>query len=335
MSYIKLQIRSGGIYIKQKKDFLPIDLNLISHPEKSQQKVLPLVRDSSIKGLFSFLMGETGSIKNTIENNRNSEVQKLNATLNKIVEKSAYNKILEPYITTFFERKDIHTQNIVFDPNINLYQYNFERADPTIKLFEKPLKNLFKIESLGVINKGFQDSKITNTNSEYERLKPPSCNNIPDYGIGQKMKSYFNKFKDKQKPIYSKTLELINETNSLCLTDIKFRVELEESNYKKWSVFEMPSQTRHWVNKNYHKIVRGTPAYIACVDFDVYLSESIFLENNNSKFFSWTEIVNKLKAGPNIARWGEGGIVFIDYSGLDEMGCPHNQKDQMFVEIQA
>jgi len=91
--------------------------------------------------------------------------------------------------------------------------------------------------------------------------------------------------------------------------------------------------TKQWLDKNYHSIVRGTPAYIACVDFDVYLSESKFIQNSNSDLFSWEELVNKFKNGPNIARWGEGGVVFIDYSGLDEMGCPYDEKDKMFIEI--
>ena len=64
MSYIKLEVRSGGIYIRTKKisknsTWVDIKNDLASHPKDNQQKVLSLIRDSSIKGLFSYLIGET------------------------------------------------------------------------------------------------------------------------------------------------------------------------------------------------------------------------------------------------------------------------------------
>ena len=334
MSYIKLKVRSGGIYIRQKKDFQPIGLDLMTHPENKGQKVLSLVRDSSIKGIFSYLMGETKKIKE-IANNTELSIKNLNLSLDKMVQASAYKKISEPHITTFYERKDVHTKQIVFDSKINLGQHTFKTADPTIKLFKKPLKNIFKTESLGEINKGLQNSKIINTNPEYSNLKPPDCKNIPSMGIGQKMRIYFEKCKKKDKPIYGKTIELISETNSICLKDIKFKKNLENSKHKKFSVFEMPSQTRHWVDEKYHKIVRGAPAFLACADFDIYLSDGVFTENQSSNHVTWEEIIDKIKKGPNIARWGEGGIVFVDYSGLDEIGCPQEGKDTIFVEMNA
>ena len=333
MSYIKLEVRSGGIYIRQEDNWKPIQLDLIHHLEDSQQKILSLVRDSSIKGLFSYLMGETKKLKK-IENSPESSIKKLNLTLSKMVQASAYKKMSEPHVTIFFERKDVHTKKIIVDPNANLYQHTFETADPTIKLFEKPLKNIFKTESLGEINKGFQKSRITNKNIEYDNLRSSDCKNIPDVGIGQKMRSYFEKFKKKGKPIYRKTIELISETNSICLKDTEFKKELKNSKYTKFSVFEMPSQTRHWVDKKYHKVVRGAPAFLACVDFDIYLSRGGFAENQSSDHFAWDEIMSKIQNGPNIARWGEGGIVLVKYY-LDEMGCPHDKKDAVFIEMDA
>ena len=256
-----------------------------------------------------------------------------------MVQASAYKKMTEPHITTFFERKDTHSKESNFSPNpsVNLYNYSFQEAEPTLKLFEKPLKKIFKTNCLGKINEEFRNSKITPETQEYKNLKTPKCNNIPDTDLGKKIKGYFDKIKTKKnpKPIYKKTIEIINEANSLCLKDTKFKEEFEKFSNSQFNNFEVGHKKKQWLDKNYHPIVRGTPAYIACVDFDIYLSELAFIENQNSDHFTWDEIVDKIKQGPNMARWGEGGIVFIDYSGLDEIGCPHENKDAIFVEIKA
>ena len=338
MSYIKLEVRSGGIYIKQQKDFQPITLHLTPHPEDANQKVLSLVRESSIKGLFSYLIGETGKI-NKIENSKEPATQKLNLILNKIVQSSVCKKASEPYVTTFFERRDIHTSSrIKYEPNLPLDQHNFIRANSTIKLLKEPLEKLFQTKSLGKINKQIKESKITINDKEYLDLEAPNCSDIPDTKLGKSIKEYFNKMSKDSKPIYQKTIDLINEINFYCKTNFKFKEsfkQFEESGL--FSVFTtgVSSNTRHWIDKNYHVIVRGKPAYIACVDFDVYLSKSAFEESEGSHYFNWDKIIQKLQNGPNIARWGEGGIVLIDYKGLDEMSCPHGQSDKIFIEIKA
>ena len=156
------------------------------------------------------------------------------------------------------------------------------------------------------------------------------------------MKQYFEKQKslnsNKRPKIYTKIIEIINEVNFFCTIDPQFKDKFK--NCKKdayFSIFTsgLSSNTRHWVDSKYHKVVRGTPSYIACVDFNVYLSKGAFEENKKSDSFSWEELVNRLRAGPNIARWGEGGVVFIKYDGLDEMGQGYDKKDQMFIEIKA
>ena len=139
-----------------------------------------------------------------------------------------------------------------------------------------------------------------------------------------------------KKPISAKVITLIEEICNLCDTDINFHKKIKDSNCGKFSVFTDLSNTKQWVNIKYHKFVRGTPAFIACVDFDIYLSETGFKKDQSSNHFSWEDIVNKIKQGPNIARWGEGGIVLIsDYDSLEEMGCPYENKDNIFVEIPA
>ena len=332
MSYIKLQVRSGGIYIRQKKDFQPIELNLITHPEDNSQKVLSLVRGSSIKGLFSYLMGETGRLsynektqstkkeytkRETIENSQDYEIKKLNATLNKMVDLSSYKKRSEPHISVFFERKDTHTKESSFItfPSINLYQHTFKTADPTIKLLEKPLNNILESnpQSLGKIHTFFNEHKHNKQTQEYEELKKQAkktvnnLENIPDSKLKQGIKTALKRIED-EKPISSQVITLVEEICNLCSRNTDFRQEIKDSSYGKFSVFTDLSNTKQWVNTRFHSIVRGAPAYIACVDFDVYLSESNFTESNNPQVFSWEEIVDKLKAGPNIARWGEGGI---------------------------
>ena len=138
----------------------------------------------------------------------------------------------------------------------------------------------------------------------------------------------------KQKPIYKKTLDLITETNKLCLEDKNFKRQLEQAIPAKFSIFEMPQQTKHWVETKYHAVVRGKPAFIACVDFNIYLSESALEDQrDSSKHWAWNKLVEKLRQGPNLARWGEGGVAFVSYEGLDEMGRGYEIKDDIFVEI--
>ena len=470
MSYIKLKIRSGGVYLKQKNNWGEIKFGnlflyppgkskeisnqiiLHSHPEDSNQKVLLLVRDSSIKGLFSYLMGETRKLSD-IEKNQDSEVQKINTTLNKMVELSAYKKTSEPHITTFFERRDVHAKNIIYPSSIPLQRYSFEKAQSTIKDLEKPLKNIMRSNSsffsLGGIHSFFKENEIKPEQQDYVKaidyilkcleLYSKECKNqdpnetrvliknwqeileednlnkgkyqdlnlsktldkirVPKYNelkedfinkvgenenlenlkkdefieqlkkiidIKQDNKNKFNKLKpdieknlkeyfdnkiknDKvtqglitalkkvidEKSISLKVITLIEEICKLNDTDSNFSKTIQSLKNFQFSSFTNLGQTKAWVNKEYYPVVRGTPSYIACVDFDVYLSKSSFVENHNSEFFSWEEIIDKLKSGPNIARWGEGGIVFIDYSYLNEMGCPHDTKDQMFIEISA
>ncbi len=335
MSYIKLEVRSGGIYIKQKEKYQPLELELTPHPENASQKVLKLVRDSALKGLFSYLMGETAKIK-TIEQSTGPLAKKLNHSLNSMVQAVAYQKISEPHITAFFERKDIYrkSSNFSADPNVNLYHHSFETADPTIQLLKIPLKNRFQTESLGEINKKFQESKIEKTDINYNSLTPPDTKNIPQTTLGLKMKNYFHKFQKAKKPIYQETLKLIATTNAICLQNTNFKINFQTFKKSQFSVFESPNFTKVWVDKQYWKVVRGTPAFIACVDFDLFLSEQAFMESKTEDSFSWREIVYKLKNGPSMARWGEGGVVFIQYC-LDEMGRGYERKDNIFVEIKA
>ena len=388
MSYIKLEVRSGGIYIKQKKDFQEIKLNLTPHPEDSSQKVLLLVQDSSIKGLFSYLIGETGKI-NEIEDSQETSIKKLNLTLNKIVQSSVYKKVSEPYVTTFFERRDVHKKNFISPPSISLYKYSISEAEQTIKNLEKPLKNIMTdpISSLSDVYSFFKKHEIKSTESEYEKLREYILKHLKKYSndsncektkniIKEWKKVWEEKFLNKknysnlksnmqvilkkhfcrimpdnqkiikgfltaldkiidQKPISSKVPVLIEEIYNLYNKNIAFSKEIKSWNSFQFSSFTNLRQTKAWVDKKYHPIVRGAPAYIACVDFDVYLSKSAFEESEESDYFNWDDIIKKLQNGPNIARWGEGGIVLIDYKGLDEMSCPHEHSDKIFVEIKA
>ena len=361
MPYIKLKIRSGGVYFKQEKDWKKIqfgnlflyppettensnEVSLTPCPEDANQKVLPLVKPSSIKGLFSYLMGETKKIT-AIKNNKESSIKKLNATLECMVQASAYKKIKEPYITTFFERKDVHrsSSNFTDSPSVNLNQHTFETADSTIKLLEKPLNNILpsQTKSLEEVHSFFKKCEIKKQQTkEYKELESnlqkikDSLTQVPVSKLKTGIQTALKRIKD-GKPISSQVIILIEEICNLCSQDTNFSTKIKDSNYGKFSVFTALSQTKQWVNKDYYPVVRGTPAYIACVDFDIYLSEEAFTENQSSNHFSWEEIIQKLRNGPNIARWGEGGIVLIDYNGLDERGCPYNEKDQMFIKIKA
>ena len=341
MPYIKLNVSSGGIYIKRDTKNNCIKRELISHPEPQEdnknQKVLGIVRESSIKGLFSYLMGETKKLK-VIEESSDSSVKKLNSTLDMMVKVSAYKRMTELYITTFFELRGYPKvkSKIKSPPKIHLSQHTFETANATIKLLKKPLKNIFETECLGEINKKIEDSKVKEKDSTYNDLHPPNCENIPESKLGTKMKNYFIERTKESKPIYQKTIEIIDGVNSLCAEDLNFKRKLEKSNYERFSTFTDPQHTKSWVDEKYYPVVRGAPAFIACTDFDIYLSEGAFEGTHNSDHFNWEEIIQKIQNGPNIARWGEGGIVRVTYH-LDEMGCPYEQKDhtmnQLFAEI--
>ena len=340
MSYIKLKVRSGGIYIKQKEKYLPLDLDLTADTEENSQKTLFLIRESSIKGLFAYLMGETKKLK-AIEISIEPSVQNLNSTLQAIVQASSYKKISEPHVTTFFERKDTHNKQSKFKPNpkINLYQHNFETADHTIRLLQTPLNNIIKNseQSLGDIHSVFKNFIVKSNTKEYEKIKNDTEKldliKIPESALKKGIEVALQRIKD-QKPISSMVIKLIEQISFLCATEKKFFEKIKNNKYGKFSVFTDLSNTKHWVNTEYHSIVRGTPAFIACVDFDIFLSQEAFKETQSSDSFTWEEIVQKLKNGPNIARWGEGGVVLLSYH-LDEMGRGYDQKDQLFVAISA
>ena len=461
MSYIKLEVRSGGIYLGQEKERGIIgqkegqrmDRDLSPHPEDNSQKVLSLVRDSSIKGLFSYLMGETKKV-NAIKNSQKSLIKKLNATLDLMVQASALQKITEPYITTFFERRDAHTRNFISPSSVSLYKYSILEAEETIRNLRKPLKDIMmsSLSSLADIHSFFKKHEIKSTEPGYEKLreyilkylqqysddskceeskkiikewskilKEKSLNKkyygnlklnmqvllkrntiklkAPEYGklegdlvskwekrlqeseegkhiinelkkiidkkeenekkyddlkpsIEKILKKHFRKIIPinqkitdgfftalkkiiDEKPISSKVPILIEKICSLYNKDPDFANQIKELEKFQFSSFTNLGQTKAWIDKKYYPIVRGTPAYIACVDFDVYLSEEAFMKNQSSNHFNWKRVIQKFRNGPNIARWGEGGIVLIDYNGLDEMGCPYSGKDQMFVEVKA
>ena len=461
MSYIKLKVRSGGIYLGQEKERGIIgqkegqrmDRDLSPHPEDNSQKVLPLVRDSSIKGLFSYLMGETKKI-NAIKKSQKSLIKKLNATLDLMVQASALQKITEPYITTFFERRDAHTRNFISPSSVSLYKYSILEAEETIRNLRKPLKDIMmsSLSSLADIHSFFKKHEIKSTEPGYEKLREyilkylqqysgdskceeskkiikewskilrersvnkkdyndlqsniqvlfkkkntASSRKVPEYNkltekliseeslqesgeekhiinelkkiidkktenekqyndlkpsietilkkhfrkiipINQKITDgFFTALKKiiDEKPISSKVPILIEKICILYNKDPDFANQIKELEKFQFSSFTNLGQTKAWIDKKYYPIVRGTPAYIACVDFDIYLSEEAFTENQSSDHFNWEEVIQKLRNGPNIARWGEGGIVLIDYNGLDEMGCPYSEKEQMFVEIKA
>lgn len=331
---------SGGVYIKQKKPFQPIENDLTVHPKDSDQEVLSLVRDSSIKGLFSYLMGETAKLKN-IEDSSDSLVKKLNLSLNKMVEASAIKKTLEPHVTTFFERRK--EKDFVSPSSLHLNQYTFETADPTIKLLEKPLNNLLekKPRSLGEIHSFFKKDEISEKKEaeRYEELKNKSIQindrleNIPDSKIKNGIKTALQRVKDGM-AISTQVIALAEEIINLCSQDKTFYKKIKDSTHGKFSCFTGLAQTKHWVDKQHYSIVRGAPGFIACADFDIYLSEEVFTENTKSNHLKWEEVVNKIKEGPNISRWGEGGIVLVEYY-LNDMGCPYENKDNIFLEIKS
>ena len=293
--------------------------------------------------MFSYLIGETKKIT-AIKKSAEPAIKKLNLTLDKIIKASKYKKVSEPHITNFFERKDTHRKktNFISPPSINLWQYTFKEADPTVKLLEKPLNNIIKTSPnyLEEIRSFFKDHEVNNKKEKegYDKVKDEKkkldLEKIPESKLKKGISTALKRV-DENKPISSKVIALIEEICSLCAKDRKFYEDIERSEYGKFSIFTDLNSTKHWVDKEYHSIVRGTPAFIACVDFDIYLSEGAFKENKNFDSFTWEEIVNKLKSGPNIARWGEGGVVFLDYGGLDEMGRGYDKEDPMFIEVGA
>ena len=342
MPYIKFQVRSGGIYIKQKKEYQPLDLDLTDHPSEQGQRVLSLIRESSIKGLFSWLMGETAKVKD-IENSHDNSVKKINLTLDSVVKASACKKISEPHITIFFERRDSHRKKsgFVSPSKIDLRRYSFEAADPTIKLLEKPLNNIMQIpsESLEDIRSFFKDHEVNNKKSEEEynkirnKKKKLDLGKIPESKLKTGIQTALKRVED-SKPVSSKMIKLIEEISRLCAKDKEFYRDIKQSVYGKFSVFTDLNSTKHWVDAKYHSIVRGKPGFIARADFDIYLSKEVFSERRISSSLSWDELVQKIKSGPGMGGWGEGGIVFIKYF-LDAFGCPHDEKDNVFLTINA
>jgi hypothetical protein len=296
MSYLKIEVRGGGLVIRNES----WELKMATTPNAEFGNVLELVRSSSIKGLWSYLLGNTEKLFSYDENMNVKKMLISDPYIDELASKSILKIRKKPHSTVFFARKDLHSKTSAYsdNPTVNLRLYSFEESDPSVKLFRPALELLCSSNNLFIINKYFID------NGKRLEFKPgetilPNIDNIPDSKMGDKIRGYINEDVESKK-IYSKAVfDLIEITNQLCAKDIEFKNKFSDSGVSKFSVFTSPTQNKHWVNKKFSSIVRGEPLTLICLDFDIFVP------------YPSENIITKLTQGPFIGRWGEGGVASL------------------------
>jgi hypothetical protein len=324
MSYVKLEVRSGGLVIKiDKKRHL--QMNTINFNQNDIG--IKLITESSIKGILSFLMGEKRKLSHPAVTKEHFELLELLFSTIKI------EIVQDPFFTIFFERKDSwrYTKNIPINPRVSLSGLNWEDADPTIKLMKGPIIHGTGRTTLKECNKAIIESQNTFTQS-LKKIK-----HIDDLNTNKDAKVFWDNIKKLTQELpqikitsskYRHNLSnIINSIKSLDLSDINSlkkskllnpiflkiltqaandlnatsQINQENEKPYKISALKEPNQTRHWVKNSHATQTRGGPGLIACINFNIWIE-------NPPKLF-----IDLILNGPQMAYWGEGGIVSYRY----------------------
>jgi hypothetical protein len=346
VSYLKLEVRSGGLVIRNESK----NLQMRTVIDSDGIEGIELITPSSIKGMLSFLMGERRRIFEPlkIKGNKNKTSFSMdlfdervnhnralihNDLLNKVFEKVKYEIIKQPFLTSFYERKDSHRyiKDFPTNPSISLSGKSWDDADPTIKLLKNSLMKGTGKNSLATCNKAIKDSQEEYKN-KFKKIK-----SIDDLKINPESKEYLHqinnlvlnlpvlkknnsKFRIKLSeivesiklidfnnievikkgkllnPVYLKVIDAaVNEYNAT-------EEDIKKESSSKFSVLTDPDQNRHWIDKEGSMLVKGAPGLLACTDFNLWIEDPP------------QEYINLVLNGPQMAYWAEGGVVTYRYT---------------------
>lgn len=255
---------------------------------------------STLKGLYCYLLGETRNV---------NECLKHQEILNALITKSVI-RITRPFnVTSFFSRRPINDQAL--EKKINLNQYTFKQAAPTIQLLADALRSIYESSNLRVINE-----KLIADNKQIDMFPGEKWNAVKPFISNQKVINGIETAIARQKLGANKILtEIIRQIEC----DSNFRKKIDQASSMVLSVLTSPKETRHWVNSQFHRQPMGKPIKLMTFDFKIYLKALP------------SEIEEKLLNGPGIGSWGEGGMASVEWLE-DNIEIPANSEIDLRVE---
>lgn len=331
MAYIRIRITSGAVVLKQNEDWI-LDMDLT--PISGGKQALLLTRQSSIVGMIAYLCGITTPIKKLKTENPElfqflvDEVDK-----SKIYAPKVQGEFSNVTISSFFERKDTHSKASAYVPNpsVNLMEYGFEDADATVRLFQKPLRELYNSDSLGVAHAAIKEG-IKKYQTKLADFSLPSLDSFPNTPLKEKIVKYFELIQQEERESESgfsrkmnpELINLIKKTIEMISTDCNLAQEFQNSSAEKFSVFTTSiAQPRHWIHPSKITFVRGGLKHLAHCDFEV-----VFTRPNE-------KLLKAIQGGPMIASWAEGGIaeplIFEDDFFVPQIGW--NLVDGIYLHL--
>lgn len=331
MGHIKLKVRGGGLFLKFKdsthsKTGSELDMALVplNDPKLPGEFGLKLVRESAVEGIISYLMGDTLPVRE-LSKNDTARIDAINSVV--------IRKVREPFITSLFARRPYarKASDYVKAGKFNLYHAGYESLDPSLELFVDQIKKILPVGgSVKMLNDILKTEKvIANKNSKNpealkEELVIPLIPTIEaaKTKMSEKIVEYLKQVKEDRSKYLPTLVRLISQVESDLTTDEEFLKKFKAQKASKFSAFTAPDQERHWVKSEVSEIAEGAPESVACVDFDIYIK-------NPSE-----EAIERFINGPQVASWGEGGVVSVEYH-LDSMTPPelYSGSDEIIIEV--
>jgi hypothetical protein len=330
MSYLRFNIHGGTIYLRlaeSRSGWFDLNMNLTNHPTKEGEKVLSLISESSIRGLISYLLGERKKVHSGHDSEPLFEDLDREDVVNQAMANIRINRA--PFVTSFFERRDsmFNKSDLVIAPIRSLHDYIWEQAYPLIYLLKDNLTDVTGYQNLEGCRKCLSDafttakkqvrdfmkieskeSRIDKYNQILSELNIKNFNQFKNTGIIttiNKILDEINGYDYEGAPnkilFCSLYVKFVNSIHDRASQDKEFLESLENCKSLKWSCITSPEHTRHWLQDDYNTYVRGTIGYLINIDFSTYV------ENPSE------QIVDRISKGPLIARWGESGVVEVDY----------------------
>jgi hypothetical protein len=339
MTHALVEIRGGGIFLRnpteESKNGL-YDFSFLENEQGISEKFFKIIRTQSLQGLVSYLLGERKKIKEIDkcidDKDRKSLIEHQMYIYSKEIE-SKHDKT-SAFIQSMYERRDLvyNEKSLKKNPQVNMKNYSWEEASPIVQFFKENLIEVTSQKSLeGVFTQmktSFSDFKKifsickkkndtlwfeTIDISENDRIEIPTnashkfadvigkINDKIDYFLQAKKEQSLVNITSNQVPFYPEYVALIKSIKSGLKNNLFPLTFIKEA---AWSCFDTSLEhSKNWIDSNLRMHVRGAPAYLLNLDFDLY-----FENLTDSQY-------QRLLSGPRMAYWGEGGVaklIFID-----------------------
>lgn len=243
-----------------------------------------LVRDSALRGMISYLLGETEKVALLGENHLKA--------INGLIENGRFELDRAPHHSSAFFRKK--TQEDVMVSKVDLSRFSFEEAYPLVQQLRPFLLSITKQDTLGGVYQHFVDSQ---KNCKITDGSLPDVSFIPE----SKQKEKILKTISHKNSHFESFFNLVEAINQECRTNPIFSNSLVGLNSLKWSLFKDLGSNRHWL-LNDSLVPRSFGAPVNLVMF----SFRLLLENLDEVVFE------RFRGGPGVARFGEGGVVDLE-----------------------